>query len=283
MHQTVRPPCNLTDACKVLINGSFGNISSPHFGDGWRAMGRGIRESGRNMTFSCSWPAALGDNESTKPFAAMANLAHCDSWRNWHDIQCEWGSVSEIIDHWGDFGSVLQAAQQPNHYHDMDMLIIGNGCITQDEERTQMAIWAISASPMLMGNDLRDVPATSKAILLNEGAIAVSQDPLGRMGIRHAAFTKDSPTQVWTRQLENGDVAVALYNKGGDPNHWYATTADITFAFDDVGLRGGGAFVVVDLWTGAAQNVSTKTFTATAVPHHGTAFFRVSKLSNRVF
>ena len=27
------------------------------------------------------------------------------------------------------------------HYHDMDQLIIGNGCITHDEERTQMAIW----------------------------------------------------------------------------------------------------------------------------------------------
>jgi hypothetical protein len=272
------------DACKVLENGSFINGSSPAFGDGWRAMGEAIAASGRHMTFSCSWPAALGDNESAKPFGAMAEMG-CDSWRNWHDIQCEWGSVAAIIDHWGDYGEVLQAAQQPTgasggrHYHDMDMLIIGNGCITHDEERTQMAIWAISASPIIMGNDLRSISATSKAILLTAGAIAVSQDGLGRMGTRLAVYTKDSPTQVWTRQLENGDVAVACYNKGGDPNHWYANTADITFAFRDVGLRGGGTFSVVDLWVGTVQNVSTQSFTAKTVPHHGTAFFRVSELS----
>jgi alpha-galactosidase len=39
----------------------------------------------------------------------------------------------------------------------MDMLIIGNGCITHDEEMTQMALWSILASPLIMGNDLRKV------------------------------------------------------------------------------------------------------------------------------
>ena len=31
------------------------------------------------------------------------------------------------------------------------MLLIGNGCISEDEERTQMAIWSIIASPLIMG------------------------------------------------------------------------------------------------------------------------------------
>merc|ERR1711862_915401 len=66
-----------------------------------------------------------------------------------------------------------------------------------------------------MGNDLRTVPAASKAILLNKDAIAVNQDSLGKMGIRHPAYTSDSATQVWYRELANGDVAVALYNKAG--------------------------------------------------------------------
>lgn len=75
-----------------------------------------------------------------------------------------------------------------------------------------MAIWAISASPLIMGNDLRKVPESSRQILQNKDAIAVSQDPLGKMGIRMGS---DSPTQVWSRELSNGDVAVALYNKAG--------------------------------------------------------------------
>merc|ERR1712100_866864 len=96
-------------------------------------------------------------------------------------------------------------------WHDPDMLLIGNDCITVEEQKTQMTIWSISAAPLIMGNDLRKVSEESKAILLNRDAIAIDQDPLGRMGIRHPAYTRDSPTQVWYRDLANGDVAVALY------------------------------------------------------------------------
>ena len=62
------------------------------------------------------------------------------------------GSLSGIIDHWGAWGRVLQPWAGPGHWHDMDTILAGNGCITHDEERTQVAIWAISASPFIMGN-----------------------------------------------------------------------------------------------------------------------------------
>lgn len=174
-------------------------------------MGAALQATGRNITYSCSWPAYLGGDESSKPFDAMVD-AGCNLWRNWIDIQCNWGSLSSIIDHWGQYGAVLQSSAGPGHWHDMDMLLIGNGCITTEEERTQMAIWSISASPLIMGNDLRNIPDDSKAILQNKDAIAVSQDPLGKMGIR---LGDDAPTQVWSRELSGGAVAVALYNKNG--------------------------------------------------------------------
>ena len=62
-------------------------------------------------------------------------------------------------------------------WHDADMLLIGDyrGCLTHAEEQTQMALWSIVASPMFMSNDLRNISASSKAILLNKDAIAVSQ------------------------------------------------------------------------------------------------------------
>lgn len=74
-----------------------------------------------------------------------------------------------------------------------------------------MAIWSISASPLIMGNDLRKVSEESKDILLNKDAIRVNQDPLGKMGIRHPSYTSASSTQTWFRELANGDVAVALH------------------------------------------------------------------------
>merc|ERR1712046_127321 len=114
-----------------------------------------------------------------------------------------------------------------------DMLLIGNGCITVEEEKTQMAIWAISASPLIMGNDLRNVSEALKAVLLNTHAIRVSQDPLGKMGSRLKSFQSSSPTQVWARELSGGDVAVALYNKGSVNS---TSAADIKVSFADVGL-----------------------------------------------
>jgi len=192
----------------LKLDGCYNNQAG--YVTGYPAMGAALQASGRNITYSCSWPAYLGSDESSKPFDAMIE-AGCNLWRNWDDIQCNWGSLSSIIDHWGQYGSVLAKWAGPGHWHDMDMLLIGNGCLSEDEERTQMAIWAISASPLIMGNDLRSIPADSKAILLNRDAIAVSQDKLGKMGVK---ISGDS-TQVWARHLENGHVAVGLYNKAG--------------------------------------------------------------------
>ena len=39
----------------------------------------------------------------------------------------------------------------------------------------------------------------------------MGQDALGQMGIR---LSGPDDTQVWARKLANGDVAVALYNRG---------------------------------------------------------------------
>ena len=57
--------------------------------------------------------------------------------------------------------------------------MIGNFGLSVDQQRVQMAMFAMLASPLLMSNDLRSIPAESKAILLNKGIIAINQDPLG--------------------------------------------------------------------------------------------------------
>jgi hypothetical protein len=94
------------------------------------------------------------------------------------------------------------------------MLLIGNECLTIAEEQTQMALWAVSAAPLIMGNDLRNISDASKAILLNKQAIAVSQDPAGKMGYR-VNVSHDGHGEVWARQLVGGAVAVGAYNAGG--------------------------------------------------------------------
>ena len=57
--------------------------------------------------------------------------------------------------------------------------MIGNFGLSVDQQKVQMAMFAMLASPLLMSSDLRSIPAESKAILLNKGIIAINQDPLG--------------------------------------------------------------------------------------------------------
>jgi hypothetical protein len=63
-------------------------------------------------------------------------------------------------------------------------LIIGNFGLSYEQSKTQMAIWAILAAPLLMSVDLRTIRPEYKAILQNRGIIAVDQDPLGIQGRR---------------------------------------------------------------------------------------------------
>ena len=131
-----------------------------------------------------------------------------------------------------------------------------------------MAIWAISASPLIMGNDLRKVSNESRAILLNKRAIAVSQDSMGKMGRRHPSCSSQSPTQLWSRPLAGGDVAVGLYNKNN------ASSADIAVAFKDLGLSGNVS--VFDIWASKDLGTFSSAVTAEGVPLHGTAFLHLS-------
>lgn len=83
----------------------------------------------------------------------------------------------------------------------------------------------------------------------------------------------DIPHQVWARVLANGDVAVGLYNKGmvGGTS---GPAADITLEFKMVNLH--GSVGVYDIWQNKAVGSFTGSYTAKAVPFHGTAFLRLS-------
>lgn len=109
---------------------------------------------------------------------------HCNLWRNFDDIQDSWASVETIIDYYGNNQDAVVPNAGPGHWNDPDMLIIGNFGLSYEQSKTQMAIWAILAAPLLMSVDLRTIRPEYKAILQNKKIIAVDQDPLGIQGRR---------------------------------------------------------------------------------------------------
>ena len=56
------------------------------------------------------------------------------------------------------------------------------------------------------------------------------------------------------------------------------TAVDITIVFADVNLV--GAVAVYDIWAQAPVGTFTGSYTAKAVPYHGTAFLRLTETSS---
>lgn len=90
-----------------------------YYEHGYKAMGAALEATGRPIEYSCSWPAYINNgDESKQPFATFIEFG-CNGWRNWDDIQCNAHSLMSIIDHWGEYGKVLQPFAGPGHWHDM--------------------------------------------------------------------------------------------------------------------------------------------------------------------
>eukprot|EP00729_Bicosta_minor_P024652 gene24652-7406_t len=64
----------------LKLDGCYNNKTG--FVKGYPAMGSALQSSGRNITYSCSWPAYLGGDETAKPWDAMI-AAGCNSWRKY--------------------------------------------------------------------------------------------------------------------------------------------------------------------------------------------------------
>jgi alpha-galactosidase len=121
------------------------------------------------------------------------------------------------------------------------MLEVGNGKLSLAENRSHFSMWAMLAAPLLAGNDLPHMKPEIKAILTNRDVIAVDQDPLGHQA-RHVYSIGE--VEVWTRELKDGAIAIAILNAGSDV---YSTHP---FRLNLAKLRLHGTQTAKDLWSG---------------------------------
>jgi len=84
----------------------------------------------------------------------------------------------------------------PGAYSDMDMLQCCNGGQTQAEYRSQFAVWAILTSPLILGNDLTNMDAACREVVLNPEVIAISQDKL----VSRGRLVSQWPDFTWPNQ-----------------------------------------------------------------------------------
>lgn len=184
-----------------------------------------------------------------------------DSWRVSGDISLDWNSVVSCFNK----NTFLAAYSSPGHYNDMDMLQVGRG-LTDEEDKSHFSLWCIMSSPLLLGNDMTKMTATTKAILTNSEVIAVNQDITG--GQAHRISDNGAGLQVWAKSIngkQSKERAVALFNNS-------SSAATISVKWADLNLVGPAT--VRDLWAHTDLGSQDVMYTTT-VPSHGVVMLKV--------
>jgi alpha-galactosidase len=217
----------------------------------YQKMGDALAATGRPIVYSlCEY--GMGDVEKWGPEVG-GNL-----WRTTGDIRDEWASMIDNIE------KQVKTAPfaGPGHWNDPDMLEIGNGHMTDDEYRTHMSLWALTAAPLLAGNDIRTMSEVTKSILMNKEVIAVDQDPLGKQ----ASPVKNGNLETWIKSLSDDSVALGIVNLGPSPVTATVNASDLHLA--------GAVSKARDLWSHKDVKFAGDAYAA-QVPSHGVLLLRV--------
>ena len=193
-------------------------------------MSKALKATGRPIVLSLcqygwdsvwEWAPALGGN----------------LWRTTGDIEPKWDRIYDLLEQ----QSGLAGYAGTGHWNDPDMLEVGNGKLSLAENRSHFSMWTMLAAPLLAGNDLPHMKPEIKAILTNRDVIAIDQDPLGHQA-RHVYSIGE--VEVWSRELKDGAMAIAILNAGSDV---YSTHP---FRLNLAKLRLHGTQTAKDLWSG---------------------------------
>ena len=180
------------------------------------------------------WAQSVGHSWRT-----TGDIYNCFSCKHDHGGYFSWGALN-ILDMRDQ--DELRKAAGPDHWNDMDMLEVGNGGLTPDEERTHFALWTILNSPLLLGNDLRNMSPQTLDILTNKEIIAINQDSLGIQGFK---YKKEGTIEVWVKPMANNEWAICFFNRSQQPSdftfNWERETIkdnvfdkEITFNRDNI-------------------------------------------------
>jgi hypothetical protein len=236
-----------------------------------QAWSAALRQTGRPIHLELSNNLSITGAATWKQYS--------NGWRTSGDVECycgpgpngsgfpltDWGHVQSRFNqvaNWQPYGG-------PGGFNDYDSIEVGNGAgdgLTLDERKTQMSLWAMGASPFILGTDLTNLDPTDLGLLTNTEVLAVDQDAIDASRIVNAGTQ-----QVFTKTEPAGDVIVALFNTSTQPQVVSTTTATL-------GLPAGTDYFLRDLWT--HQATETTGAISPNVPPHGVALYRVSPDDN---
>jgi Alpha galactosidase A/Alpha galactosidase C-terminal beta sandwich domain/Alpha-galactosidase, CBM13 domain len=221
-----------------------------------------------------AWSAALQQTGRPIHLELSNNLAisgastwqqYSNGWRTGGDIECyscetsgssypltDWSHVQSRfaqVANWAPYGG-------PGGFNDYDSIEVGNGSndgLTPAERQSQLSLWALAASPLILGTDLTVLDPTDLQLLKNRDVIAVDQDAIDARRI-----VNNANQQVYSKTESNGDVIVGLFNYSGTASQ--LVSVDLSTA----GIP--GTATATDLWTGASLGTIGGTYSVNLGP-----------------
>lgn len=178
----------------------------------YRRMGLALKNCGREILFSaCSWGV---DNTAEWMRETGANM-----WRSTGDIFDTWESIKKLTE---EQDAILPYGGA-GCFNDMDMLVVGmygKGNVGLEglndvQYKTHFSIWALMGSPLMIGCDIRNMNEETHRILTNKELIKINQDKDCRQVFKLPNHWNDN-VKIYARNLENGDIAVGMFNFGGE-------------------------------------------------------------------
>ncbi|MBV9851554.1 MAG: NPCBM/NEW2 domain-containing protein [Armatimonadetes bacterium] len=191
-----------------------------------------------------------------------------NTWRTTGDINDSWGSLHGIYE--SQAGHEVYAG--PGHWNDPDMLEVGYvgfgnphpTHLKPNEQILHISMWCLLSAPLLIGCDMTRLDKFTLALLSNDEALDINQDPLGKPAGRVA---RDGDADVWARPLFDGTRAVGLTNAGAEPQ-------TITVRWADIGIKGRQP--VRDLWLHRDVGDFDGSYSV-EVPAHGCVLLKIGK------
>ncbi|HTQ11689.1 MAG TPA: putative Ig domain-containing protein, partial [Fimbriimonadaceae bacterium] len=155
----------------------------------------------------------------------------------------------------------------PGGFNDPDYLLLGRLAggptpFTPNEQYTQVSFWCLAAAPLILSGDVTKLDAFTLNLLTNDEVLAVDQDSLAKAARR---VVKSGESEVWARPLEDGALAVGLFNMAEDGG-------PVTASWKALGIA--GRWRVRDLWRQKDLGVFSGSFTA-KVGRHGVVLVKL--------
>ena len=220
-----------------------------------RQVAAAIKKTGRPIVLSLSpGPTALDHAEDVAKYAQLWRISD-DHWDVWSHIPKE-GEGEFPMGTLQAFSRLVQwrGYVQPGHWPDEDMLPIGSltphpgwgdpreSRLTHDEQRTEITLWAITRSPLILGNNLTKLDDFTRSLITNKAVLEMNQ----RTVAVHPIITLPPEwrkVRAWVaEERTRGDSPsyLALFNLDDQPIHLQAKLGDLTPSLANATLK--------DLW-----------------------------------